>query len=74
MCACKGGECICICNYVCIYICVSPGFLGLMRQLMESMKERAEKLKRSVRQQRAKLYIMRVCITMLLCWDDNGES
>ncbi|XP_048133816.1 small polypeptide DEVIL 4-like [Rhodamnia argentea] len=26
------------------------------------------KLKRTVRQQRGKLYIMRVCISMLLCW------
>ncbi|XP_047259079.1 small polypeptide DEVIL 11-like [Capsicum annuum] len=30
---------------------------------------RFSKLKRMVKQQKGKLYIMRICITMLLCWD-----
>ncbi|XP_058192330.1 small polypeptide DEVIL 21 [Rhododendron vialii] len=35
---------------------------------MGRMSERCAKWKREVRKQRAKLYIMRVCISMLLCW------
>ncbi|XP_055814468.1 small polypeptide DEVIL 4-like [Solanum dulcamara] len=30
---------------------------------------RLSKLRRMVKQQKGKLYIMRICITMLLCWD-----
>ncbi|CAH8261571.1 unnamed protein product [Arabidopsis lyrata] len=44
----------------------------LMSQLMEKMKERLEKMRRTVRQQRAKLHIIRICITMLLSSDDNS--
>ncbi|PIN11820.1 hypothetical protein CDL12_15574 [Handroanthus impetiginosus] len=33
------------------------------------MGKRFEKWRRMVRQMRGKLYIMRVCITMLICWD-----
>ncbi|CAF2076472.1 hypothetical protein BRARA_A02627 [Brassica rapa] len=43
-----------------------------MRQLMEKMKERLEKMKRTMRQQRAKLHIIRICITLLLSSDDNS--
>ncbi|XP_057486236.1 small polypeptide DEVIL 21 [Actinidia eriantha] len=35
---------------------------------MARMTERCGKWKRVVRQQRAKLYIIRVCVSMLLCW------
>ncbi|XP_057422290.1 small polypeptide DEVIL 21-like [Lotus japonicus] len=35
---------------------------------MGRMGRRFSKLRRMVRQQRGKLYIMRVCITMLLNW------
>ncbi|XP_024035780.1 uncharacterized protein LOC112096699 [Citrus clementina] len=37
-------------------------------ELMGRVARRFAKWKRMVRQQRGKLYIMRVCITMLLCW------
>ncbi|XP_052206391.1 small polypeptide DEVIL 10-like [Diospyros lotus] len=35
---------------------------------MARMGKRYGKWKRMVKQQRARLYIMRVCISMLLCW------
>ncbi|XP_073116974.1 small polypeptide DEVIL 21 [Elaeis guineensis] len=35
------------------------------------MRQKLEKWRRMVRQQRGKLYIMRVCISMLLRWRNN---
>ncbi|KAL2628192.1 hypothetical protein AAZX31_07G237900 [Glycine max] len=36
------------------------------------MGRRFSKLRRMVRQQRGKFYIMRVCISMLLNWDKHS--
>ncbi|KAK7264530.1 hypothetical protein RJT34_32139 [Clitoria ternatea] len=42
---------------------------------MGNMGRRFSKLRRMVRQQRGKLYIMRVCISMLLNWHNyKGQS
>ncbi|ESQ47455.1 hypothetical protein EUTSA_v10022224mg, partial [Eutrema salsugineum] len=69
-------KCIGVCMYinvcVCMYICGCPTYLELMRQLMETMKERLEKMKRTMRQQRAKLHIIRICITLLISSDNNS--
>lgn len=44
------------------------GQLETKTSYMGNMGRRFSKWKRMVRQQKGKLYIMRVCITMLLCW------
>jgi len=38
------------------------------------MGQRLEKLRRMVRQQKGKLYIMRTCISMLICWHKYAWS
>ncbi|KAL7081031.1 hypothetical protein ACP275_14G014400 [Erythranthe tilingii] len=38
---------------------------------MGKMMMGLSKLKRMGRQMRGKLCIIKICITMLLCWDDN---
>ncbi|CAL9046166.1 unnamed protein product [Musa banksii] len=42
-------------------------FLGEFSMNWRRM-ERLQKWRRMVRQQKGKLYIMRICITMLICW------
>ncbi|XP_050240899.1 small polypeptide DEVIL 5-like [Quercus robur] len=41
---------------------------------MENMGKRFAKWKRMVRQQKGKLYIMRVCISMLLGWHKYSKA
>ncbi|XP_047979483.1 small polypeptide DEVIL 5-like [Salvia hispanica] len=36
---------------------------------IKKMGKRFGKWRRMVREMRAKFYIIRVCVTMLLCWD-----
>nr|XP_023881730.1 uncharacterized protein LOC111994105 [Quercus suber] len=44
------------------------------QRLMENMGKRFAKWKRMVRQQKGKLYIMRICISMLLGWHKYSKA
>ncbi|XP_023641364.1 uncharacterized protein LOC111831457 [Capsella rubella] len=61
--------------YKCGIVASSFVFLETLmsRQMMEKMKEKLEKMKRTMQQHRAKLHIIRICITMLLSSDDDNS-
>ncbi|XP_074341548.1 small polypeptide DEVIL 21-like [Apium graveolens] len=60
---------------MCIYMAIKPGLqkwncsAGGLNTSMGRLVKRFAKWKKFVRQQKGKLYIMRECICMLLCWD-----
>ncbi|XP_030922862.1 uncharacterized protein LOC115949714 [Quercus lobata] len=60
-------------NYDVFLKCVLKGLVRYQR-LMENMGKRFAKWKRMVRQQKGKLYIMRVCISMLLGWHKYSKA
>uniref|UniRef100_A0ACD5Y6A5 Uncharacterized protein n=1 Tax=Avena sativa TaxID=4498 RepID=A0ACD5Y6A5_AVESA len=50
---------------------VNLNLLGLVKPSMEQgKKKQARRLQKVLREQKAKLYIIRRCVVMLLCWSD----